>query len=78
MDLTESSIGLEATRCNRTGYTTPGPGLLFTAWARQHLGTNWSVSVTLKHDHALVHAGPYAWVHRPIYSGALPARPMPS
>lgn len=26
-------------------------GLAFSVWARLHLGTNWSVSVTLKEDH---------------------------
>ncbi|MGU7779247.1 methyltransferase family protein [Burkholderia sp. PU8-34] len=46
-------------------------GLLFSVWARLHLGTNWSVSVTLKQDHELVRSGPYALVRHPIYTGCL-------
>ncbi|MBV9343372.1 MAG: isoprenylcysteine carboxylmethyltransferase family protein [Gammaproteobacteria bacterium] len=46
-------------------------GLLFTLWARWHLGRNWSASVTAKRDHELVRSGPYAWVRHPIYSGLL-------
>src|ERR1700759_5340145 len=37
-------------------------GLLFAVWARNVIGRNWSASVTLKEDHALVTSGPYAWV----------------
>jgi protein-S-isoprenylcysteine O-methyltransferase Ste14 len=46
-------------------------GLLFTVWARIHLGRNWSAAVTLKQDHELVRSGPYAWVRHPIYTGCL-------
>lgn len=46
-------------------------GLAFSVWARLHLGTNWSVSVTLKEDHELVRSGPYGWVRHPIYTGCL-------
>jgi protein-S-isoprenylcysteine O-methyltransferase Ste14 len=35
------------------------------------LGGNWSASVTLKHGHTLVTAGPYRWLRNPIYSGML-------
>jgi protein-S-isoprenylcysteine O-methyltransferase Ste14 len=38
-------------------------------WARRHLGGNWSATVTVKRDHELVRAGPYAVVRHPIYSG---------
>ena len=38
-------------------------GLLFSVWARVVLGGNWSASVTLKHGHRIVRAGPYRWVH---------------
>lgn len=44
-------------------------GLLFTVWARVHLGRNWSGVVTLKQGHELVTHGPYAIVRHPIYSG---------
>jgi protein-S-isoprenylcysteine O-methyltransferase Ste14 len=46
-------------------------GLLFSAWARVHLGGNWSGIVTVKEDHELVRSGPYGIVRHPIYSGLL-------
>jgi protein-S-isoprenylcysteine O-methyltransferase Ste14 len=44
-------------------------GLLFAVWAREHLGRNWSRSVTIKKDHELITTGPYAIVRHPIYTG---------
>jgi protein-S-isoprenylcysteine O-methyltransferase Ste14 len=46
-------------------------GLLFTVWARVHLGRNWSGTVTVKQDHELIISGPYRFVRHPIYSGLL-------
>lgn len=46
-------------------------GLGFAVWARRHLGSNWSGTVTLKEDHALIRSGPYHYVRHPIYSGIL-------
>jgi protein-S-isoprenylcysteine O-methyltransferase Ste14 len=46
-------------------------GLLFTVWAREHLGRNWSDVVTIKVDHELITSGPYRWVRHPIYTGLL-------
>ena len=46
-------------------------GLLFTVWARRHIGTNWSGIVTIKVGHELITTGPYAFVRHPIYSGLL-------
>ena len=46
-------------------------GLLFAAWAREHLGSNWSRSVTIKQGHELITTGPYAVVRHPIYTGIL-------
>ena len=46
-------------------------GLGFTAWARIHLGRNWSGTVTIKQDHQLITSGPYALVRHPIYTGLL-------
>lgn len=46
-------------------------GLLFTVWARVHLGRNWSGMITVKQDHALITSGPYRFVRHPIYSGLL-------
>ena len=48
-----------------------GLGLLFTVWARRHIGTNWSATVTIKEGHELVTTGPYAIVRHPIYTGLL-------
>ncbi len=46
-------------------------GLLFAVWAREHLGGNWSSSVTIKQGHELITTGPYAVVRHPIYTGIL-------
>lgn len=46
-------------------------GLLFAVWAREHLGRNWSRSVTIKQGHELIKTGPYAVVRHPIYTGIL-------
>jgi protein-S-isoprenylcysteine O-methyltransferase Ste14 len=44
-------------------------GLAFTWWARIHLGTLWSGTVTRKAHHKVIRTGPYAIVRHPIYSG---------
>lgn len=46
-------------------------GIAFAWWARLHLGTLWSGSVTRKADHRVVDSGPYALVRHPIYTGIL-------
>jgi protein-S-isoprenylcysteine O-methyltransferase Ste14 len=46
-------------------------GVLFAVWAREHLGRNWSRSVTIKQDHELIVSGPYTLVRHPIYTGVL-------
>ena len=46
-------------------------GLLFSIWARNHLGNNWSQAVTIKEGHELITSGPYAIVRHPIYTGLL-------
>jgi len=48
-------------------------GLLFTVWARVHLGRNWSAEVVVKEGHALVRTGPYRYLRHPIYTGLLVA-----
>jgi len=48
-------------------------GLLFTWWARLHLGRLWSSNVTRKADHHVVDTGPYAIVRHPIYTGLIVA-----
>jgi protein-S-isoprenylcysteine O-methyltransferase Ste14 len=46
-------------------------GAVLAVWAREHLGRNWSSSVTIKQDHELITSGPYAVVRHPIYTGIL-------
>jgi protein-S-isoprenylcysteine O-methyltransferase Ste14 len=46
-------------------------GLMFSIWARSHLGKNWSRAVTIKEDHELITSGPYGIVRHPIYTGLL-------
>jgi protein-S-isoprenylcysteine O-methyltransferase Ste14 len=53
------------------GATVLVAGLLFAVWAREHLGRNWSSSVTIKQGHELITTGPYAVVRHPIYTGIL-------
>ena len=54
-----------------TGAALTAAGLLFTVWARTHLGRNWSGTITLKENHELVTSGPYRFVRHPIYTGLL-------
>ncbi len=44
-------------------------GLGFAIWARVVLGGNWSAEVTVKEQHELIQAGPYALSRHPIYTG---------
>jgi protein-S-isoprenylcysteine O-methyltransferase Ste14 len=46
-------------------------GLAVAWWARIYIGRNWSGTVTLKEDHALIRNGPYARTRHPIYTGLL-------
>jgi protein-S-isoprenylcysteine O-methyltransferase Ste14 len=46
-------------------------GIVFTWWARIHLGRLWSGSVTRKEGHRVVDTGPYALVRHPIYTGLI-------
>lgn len=48
-------------------------GLAFAWWARIHLGSLWSGSITRKEDHRVVDSGPYGIVRHPIYTGLLVA-----
>lgn len=53
------------------GVAMTAAGLGFAVWARLHLGSNWSGTVTLKEDHQLICTGPYRYVRHPIYTGLL-------
>ena len=44
-------------------------GIVFSFWARAHLGRNWSGEVMVKVGHTLITSGPYRWVRHPIYAG---------
>jgi protein-S-isoprenylcysteine O-methyltransferase Ste14 len=57
----------------RIGVSLVIAGLAFAIWARVHLGTNWSGTVTIKQGHELIRSGPYAWVRHPIYTGLITA-----
>ncbi|HYA36117.1 MAG TPA: isoprenylcysteine carboxylmethyltransferase family protein [Candidatus Binataceae bacterium] len=46
-------------------------GLLFTWWARIHMGPLWSDWVVKKAGHRFVDTGPYRLVRHPIYSGLI-------
>ena len=48
-------------------------GLVFSWWARLHLGPLWSGAITRKQDHRIVDSGPYALVRHPIYTGLIAA-----
>lgn len=48
-------------------------GIAFAWWARLHLGSLWSSSVTRKADHRIIDTGPYGLVRHPIYTGILVA-----
>jgi protein-S-isoprenylcysteine O-methyltransferase Ste14 len=57
--------------CFWSGAAITAAGLLFSVWARLHLGKNWSQAVTVKEGHELITSGPYAVVRHPIYTGLL-------
>lgn len=46
-------------------------GLLFTWWARLHLGRLWSGAITRKEGHLVIDTGPYGLVRHPIYTGLI-------
>jgi protein-S-isoprenylcysteine O-methyltransferase Ste14 len=54
-----------------TGVGIVGAGIGLCFWARWHLGSNWSGTVTLKEGHELIRSGPYRAIRHPIYTGIL-------
>jgi protein-S-isoprenylcysteine O-methyltransferase Ste14 len=46
-------------------------GVLFTWWARIHLGSLWSNAITRKEGHRVIDTGPYRLVRHPIYTGLI-------
>ena len=55
------------------GVTLCALGMAVLVWARQHLGRNWSQTVTVKEGHELVTSGPYHHIRHPMYAGGLVA-----
>jgi len=53
------------------GFAITAAGVLFAAWARLTLGSNWSARATVKADHELIVRGPYSLARHPIYTGLL-------
>lgn len=45
----------------------------FAWWARLHLGSLWSGTITRKAGHRVVDTGPYRLVRHPIYTGIIAA-----
>jgi protein-S-isoprenylcysteine O-methyltransferase Ste14 len=54
-----------------TGAMMTAAGVGLAIWARWHLGTNWSSTVSIRADHELIHTGPYRTIRHPIYTGML-------
>jgi protein-S-isoprenylcysteine O-methyltransferase Ste14 len=54
-----------------TGAVATAAGVALAIWARQHLGENWSATVTLREQHELIRTGPYRTMRHPIYTGVL-------
>jgi protein-S-isoprenylcysteine O-methyltransferase Ste14 len=54
-----------------TGTVLTVAGVALAIWARWHLGTNWSSTVSIRADHVLIHTGPYRTIRHPIYTGML-------
>jgi protein-S-isoprenylcysteine O-methyltransferase Ste14 len=46
-------------------------GFILAAWARRHLGRNWSAEVRIGEGHELVRTGPYRMLRHPIYTAML-------
>jgi protein-S-isoprenylcysteine O-methyltransferase len=46
-------------------------GVLLNVWARRSLQSNFTVTLGIKKDHALITTGPYGWIRHPIYTGFL-------
>ena len=67
------STVIESAYLRYFGSAVTGFGLLFTLWARMHLGKYWSGIITLKEGHRLIQTGPYKLVRHPIYTGFLAA-----
>jgi protein-S-isoprenylcysteine O-methyltransferase Ste14 len=53
------------------GFALQLAGFALAAWARRHLGRNWSGAIAAKEGHVLVRTGPYRFVRHPIYSAML-------
>jgi len=54
-----------------TGLALAMAGVALCVWAKVHLKTNFTVTLGIKQDHALITSGPYALIRHPIYTGFL-------
>jgi protein-S-isoprenylcysteine O-methyltransferase Ste14 len=61
----------DAAATETAGVLLTAAGVMMACWARYHLGTNWSGTVTLKVGHELIRTGPYRAIRHPIYTGIL-------
>lgn len=46
-------------------------GACLLVWGLHHLGTNLTISISTRHEHALITSGPYRWVRHPLYTGGM-------
>ena len=46
-------------------------GIVLVVWAYAVLGAYWSGSISMREDHRVVTAGPFAYIRHPVYAGFL-------
>src|SRR5215469_13695329 len=56
---------------NVLGVVCAAAGVTLAVWAREYLGRNWGMPLTVKENPDLVTSGPYAYIRNPVYTGVL-------